>query len=42
MKKEIKEMKDPMPWPPQPNYPASDKILIPQTLRVFQEILMNT
>ena len=35
-------MKDPMPWPPQPNYPASDKILIPQTLRVFQEILMNT
>ena len=43
MKKEIKEIKDSMPWPPpQPNDLASDKIEIPQSLRVFLETVMDT
>ena len=43
VKKEIKEMKDSMPWPPpQPNDLASDKIEIPQSLRVFLETVMDT
>ena len=42
VKKEIKEMKDSMPWPPQPNDLAPDKIEIPQSLRVFLETVMDT
>ena len=42
MKKEIKEMKDSMPWPPQPNDLAPNKIEIPQSLRVFLENVMET
>ena len=42
MKKEIKEMKDSMPWPPQPNDLAPDKIEIPLSLRVFLETVIDT
>ena len=42
VKKEIKEMKDSMPWPPQPNDLTPDKIEIPQSLRVFLEPVMDT
>ena len=42
VKKEIKEMKDSMPWPPQPNDLAPNKIEIPQSLRVFLENVMET
>ena len=35
-------MKDSMPWPPQPNDLAPDKIKISQSLRVFLETVMNT
>ena len=40
-KGKIKEMKDSMPCPPQPNDFAPDKIQILQSLRVFQEIVKN-
>ena len=43
VKKEMKEMKDSMPWPPpQPNDLASDKTEIPQSLRLFLETVMDT
>ena len=42
VKKEIKEMKDSMPWPPEPNDLAPDKIEIPQSLTVFLETVMDT
>ena len=35
-------MKNSMPWPPQPNDLATDKIEIPQSLRVFLESVMDT
>ena len=42
-KKEMKEMKDSMHWPPpQPNDLASDKTEIPQSLRLFLETVMDT
>ena len=37
-----KEMKNSMPWPPQPNVLAPDKIEIPQSLRAFLETVMDT
>ena len=36
VKKEIKEMKDSMPWPPQPNDLAPDKIEIPEFKSVYR------
>ena len=42
VKKEIKQMKDSMPWPPQPNDLAPDKIEIAQSLRVFLETVTDT
>ena len=41
MKKEIKEMKDSMLSPQQPNDLAPDKIEMPQSLRVFLENVMD-
>ena len=41
VKKEIKEMKDSMLWPQQPNDLAPDKTEIPQSLRVFLETVMD-
>ena len=39
MKKEIKEMKDSMPWPPQPN-DLAPKIEIPQSLILFVPVCL--